>query len=190
MASERQIMANRLNARLSTGPRTKEGKVQVSQNAVTHGLRGCGGLLASESPEEFFEMRESVLAELVPESVLERELADRIVSIVWRLRRVPSFELAVLAWVQARERSQSSYTIGDPQLPGDPTAPLVTEYRDTRLVLGRSVDAFLSKDLSGKLGRYETTLQRQMSALFSELRKMQARRTEAVQSRNGLHVLK
>ena len=110
MASERQITANRLNARLSTGPRTKEGKVQVSRNALTHGLRACGGLLASESPEEFFEMRESVLAELVPESVLEKELVDQIVNIVWRLRRIPSFEAAVLAWVQARERSQSSYS--------------------------------------------------------------------------------
>jgi hypothetical protein len=56
-------------------------------------------------------------------------------------------------------------------------------------VLGRSLDAFLAKGLAGNLGRYETTLQRQLSALFGELRKMQTRRTEAAPSRDGLHVL-
>ena len=156
---------------------------------MTHGLTAYGGLLAAESPKVFFEMRESVLNEIVPVGAIESELADRIVSILWRLRRIPAFEAAVFAWVQARERSQSSYTIGNPRLPGDPTAPLATEYKDIQLVLGRSLDAFLAKDLSGKLGRYEATLQRQLSALLSELRKMQARRKEDAQSRDGLHVL-
>ena len=133
-------------------------------------------------------MRESIFEELVPESALESELADRIVSILWRLRRIPAFEAAVLAWVQARERSQSTYSVGNPRLAGDPTAPLAADYKDIQLVLGRSLDAFLTKDLSGKLGRYETTLQRQLTALFSELRVMQARRKEVPQSRVGLHV--
>ena len=74
-------------------------------------------------------------------------------------------------------------------MPEDPTAPLVNDYKDKRLVLGRSLDAFLAKGLAGKLGRYETTLQRQLSALLSELRKMQVRRKEAAQSRDGLHGL-
>jgi len=189
MASERQIAANRANARLCTGPKTAEGKALVGRNAIIHGLTAYGGLLASESPEEFFEMRASILDELVPASALESELVDRVVGILWRLRRIPAFEVAVLAWVQARERSQSSYSIGNPRLPGDPGAPPAADYKDRQLVLGRSLDAFLAKDLSGKLGRYETTLQRQLSALFSELRAMRARRKEAAQSRNGLHVL-
>lgn len=189
MVSDRQITANRLNARFSTGPKTVEGKAQSSRNAVTHGLTAYSGLLGAESPKEFFEMRESVLDELVPEGAIESELADRIISILWRLRRIPAFEAAVLAWVQARERSQSTYSVGNPRLAGDPTAPLATDYKDIQLVLGRSLDAFLTKDLGGKLGRYETTLQRQLSALLSELRKMQARRQEAAQSRDRLHVL-
>ncbi len=189
MASERQIAANRLNARLSTGPKSAEGKALSSRNAVVHGLRAYGGLLAGECPEEFTAMRASIFGELAPGSPLESELADRIVSLLWRLRRIPAFEVAMLAWVQARERSQNSYSIGNPRLAGDPGAALAADFKDIQLVLGRSLDAFLAKGLADKLGRYETTLQRQLSALLSELRLMQALRRENVQSRAGLHAL-
>ena len=38
MATEKQILANRKNARKSTGPRTAIGRSRSSQNAVQHGL--------------------------------------------------------------------------------------------------------------------------------------------------------
>jgi hypothetical protein len=38
MATERQIAANRRNARKSCGPRTPAGKARSSRNAITHGL--------------------------------------------------------------------------------------------------------------------------------------------------------
>jgi len=38
MASERQIEANRRNARKSTGPRSTSGKKRASGNAFRHGL--------------------------------------------------------------------------------------------------------------------------------------------------------
>ena len=38
MASERQIAANRLNARKSTGPRSGAGRKRASRNAYRHGL--------------------------------------------------------------------------------------------------------------------------------------------------------
>ncbi|HMF07283.1 MAG TPA: hypothetical protein VKE72_09770, partial [Methylocella sp.] len=38
MASERQIAANRRNARKSTGPRSGAGKKRASRNAYRHGL--------------------------------------------------------------------------------------------------------------------------------------------------------
>jgi hypothetical protein len=40
MASEKQIMANRANAKKSTGPRTATGKLKSSRNAYRHGLSG------------------------------------------------------------------------------------------------------------------------------------------------------
>ena len=42
MASERQIAANRLNARKSTGPRSRAGKRRASRNAYRHGLASSG----------------------------------------------------------------------------------------------------------------------------------------------------
>ena len=38
MASEKQIAANRRNAKCSTGPKTAAGKLRSSQNAYRHGL--------------------------------------------------------------------------------------------------------------------------------------------------------
>ena len=40
MATDKQIAANRANARRSTGPRTSLGKVKSSRNAFRHGLSG------------------------------------------------------------------------------------------------------------------------------------------------------
>ena len=38
MTSEKKIAANRRNAKLSTGPRTKDGRAKASRNACRHGL--------------------------------------------------------------------------------------------------------------------------------------------------------
>jgi hypothetical protein len=40
MASEKQIAANRANAKKSTGPKTATGKLKSSRNAYRHGLSG------------------------------------------------------------------------------------------------------------------------------------------------------
>jgi len=152
MATERQIAANRLNARLSKGHRTAEGKRQSSGNALTHGLMAKTNLIAGENPDELPDMRERLFEELIPKSALELELVNRIVGIVWRLRRVPAFEAALLVWIEARERTQSTHILNSPRLPGDPGSPSAHESGKNQLVLGRSIEAFLKKDLSGKLG--------------------------------------
>jgi hypothetical protein len=45
MATERQIVANRINAQMSTGPKTEDGKLASRCNAVKHGLAGRGVVL-------------------------------------------------------------------------------------------------------------------------------------------------
>jgi len=88
MSTEVQILANRRNAQKSTGPRTSEGKSAVSQNAVKHGLLVRQDVISSESQADFDLYREQMLDELAPVSPMESMLAERIVSLSWRLKRV------------------------------------------------------------------------------------------------------
>ncbi len=50
MTTPRQVEANRLNARKSTGPRTAAGKDRSRMNAVTHGLSARTLILPDEDP--------------------------------------------------------------------------------------------------------------------------------------------
>jgi len=92
MSTQSQILANRSNAQKSTGPRTSEGKAAVSQNAVKHGLTAAHDVISSESQAEFDLHRDQILAELAPASPMESMLAQRIVSLSWRLKRICSIQ--------------------------------------------------------------------------------------------------
>ena len=87
MSTEAQILANRRNAQRSTGPRTSEGRAAISQNAVKHGLLTRQDVITSESQADFDLYREQMLAELAPASPMESMLAERIVTLSWRLKR-------------------------------------------------------------------------------------------------------
>jgi hypothetical protein len=87
MSTEAQIRANRRNAQKSTGPCSREGKAAVSQNAVKHGLLTRHDVISSESQANFDLYREQMLDELAPVSPMESMLAERIVSLSWRLKR-------------------------------------------------------------------------------------------------------
>jgi hypothetical protein len=87
MATEAQILANRLNAQKSTGPQTTEGKDAVSQNALKHGLTASQDVISSENQADFDLYRDRMLGELDPDSPMESMLAERIVSLSWRLKR-------------------------------------------------------------------------------------------------------
>ncbi len=87
MSTEAQILANRRNAQKSTGPRSRQGKAAVSQNAVKHGLTARQAIISSESQADFELYRDWMLSELAPASPMESMLAERIVSLSWRLNR-------------------------------------------------------------------------------------------------------
>lgn len=128
--SERQLAANRANARKSTGPRTPEGKEQVSTNAIKHGLIAHRLLLPNdpeESAAELEALRARFQEEIQPQSVLEQILIERLAACYWRLRRIYQFETNSI--LRARDESHTvwaemarSYTqirCFPAQLPGD-----------------------------------------------------------------------
>jgi len=87
MATQAQILANRQNAQESTGPKTTQGKATVSQNAIKHGLTAQKTVIPGENPADFELYRYEMLEELDPLSPMESMLADRVVSLSWRLKR-------------------------------------------------------------------------------------------------------
>jgi len=177
MATERQMAANRLNGQRGAGPKTPEGKAVASRNRVTHGLTSASGLLPGEKLDDFSDLRARVHAELAPDSAIEMELAERIASLLWRLRRVPAFEAALLAWANACKEKASLFA---------PDEPRLTNWREPDrqrpaavhgiLAFGRSLDGFLKGGVGGRLSRYENALQRALSGSMLELRRMQTRR--------------
>jgi hypothetical protein len=86
MATEKQINANRKNAQKSTGPKTAEGKAAVSKNAVKHGLF-TDSLIRGENPADYAVFHNEMLADLKPVGAVETMLAERVISLWWRLRR-------------------------------------------------------------------------------------------------------
>jgi len=88
MATKAQIIANRRNAQKSTGPRSQKGRAAISQNAVKHGLLTRKDVICSESQADFDLYRRRILDELAPDTPMECTLAERIVSLSWRLKRI------------------------------------------------------------------------------------------------------
>ena len=87
MSTDAKILANRLNARKSTGPRTDQGKAIASRNSIKHGLLARQAVISSEDQAEFDLYRNLLLAELAPATPMESILTERIITLSWRLRR-------------------------------------------------------------------------------------------------------
>ena len=78
MASQKQIEANRKNARRSTGPKSPEGKAVSAQNATKHGLRAQPAAVLESTQNLSFE--EATYADLKPIGAVDKELAGTWIS--------------------------------------------------------------------------------------------------------------
>ena len=107
MATRRQLEANRANAKRSTGPRSADGKAKSSKNSLAHGLTAQDIVIADEDPEEFERLRAGLQADFEPTSTIELELVERLAGLLWRLRRIPVLEGALL---DARREETSTGT--------------------------------------------------------------------------------
>ena len=92
MTSFKQIDANRRNAQKSTGPITREGKLQSRRNAVRHGLTAETVVGALEDAEDYKAFEAAIITDYDAQSAVERELVLRLASLLWRLRRATTIE--------------------------------------------------------------------------------------------------
>lgn len=166
MASRRQLAANRANAELSTGPRTPQGKARSSLNALTHGLTAQTVILEDEDPEEFERFRKEVFEYFRPHPLPERELVERIAVIMWRMRRIPKFEAALIKSRRESVREEFSNPIS-----------LLFEKRsqDLDVITGWAlIQDSGHENALGKLSRHEAALMNQLKQTLQLLQMMQS----------------
>ena len=111
MSSARKVAANRRNAQKSTGPRTLSGKAIASMNAVKHGLAARTPVVPGESPADFQAYATRWLDDLRPAGPMQEFLAERVISVTWRLRRVGKLEAALFEPDGGREGGSLSKLI-------------------------------------------------------------------------------
>ena len=66
MASEKQMVANRANAKRSTGPKSTQGKALSRMNAYRHGLTAETIVIGDEDPRAFDILRAELEEEYDP----------------------------------------------------------------------------------------------------------------------------
>src|SRR5262245_45812536 len=96
MATEKQVAANRQNAKNSTGPRTEAGKRRSRRNALRHGLTAETVIGVHEDAAAYRALQRAVNADYWPQTNFETELIGRLVSLLWRLRRAVAIESGLL----------------------------------------------------------------------------------------------
>jgi hypothetical protein len=189
--SAARLLANRVNAQRSTGPRTAAGKATASANALRHGLRSERVVLPGEDPRAFDAWRLALIEELQPARVLEWLAVDRIVTLAWRLRRAPAIEASVMrrqVWVESCTRLTYPPVDGLEDPEADPAALEAAMHArdDADDDLGGAVEAMARQsDGLSTLSRYETRLERSLYRTLAWLNDLQARR----QARHAIHAV-
>lgn len=88
--------ANAQNAKLSTGPRTEEGKAASSRNALKHGLTATEVVVAPGQEAEFAAYRDDLRQDLGPQGAAEMEIFNRAIHAGWNLHRIREMESAMM----------------------------------------------------------------------------------------------
>ena len=188
MATEKQIAANRLNAKNSTGPRTDAGKRHSRRNTIRHGLTAETIIGVLEDPAAYKALQRAIHTDYRPRTNFELELVARLVSLLWRLRRAVAIESGLLnihaetigKRKDAATRLEVFYRLIRPLTPAVQTDgnQRCSEFDDTsnpsrtahtvkpdvtRACIARSFLRLASTDGKGfeRLGRYEMSLWRQ-----------------------------
>ncbi len=178
MTTSKKIASNRANARKSTGPKTQAGKQVSRRNSLIHGLTAEVLLLDHEDPAEFEALRDAIYADYLPpppRNAVSLEMADQLSMTLWRLRRLPAFERALVAWVAHRMHATHDAPSGatPESKPAKSSVALVPTGLSLakvaqgdgglqRLQIGRALEALLESNALGKLGAHQARLFNEM----------------------------
>jgi len=203
MSSEAQKLASRRNGSRSNGPITHQGRAVSAKNSLKHGLLSRAILMPNEDAEAFAEFAEELGADLNPVGALESELAERIIGISWRQRRLSKIEMGILtlryAAIEAKRTSQKMTeqisleqrsSDGEP----DPLEITIANREEFKQLVAENqlYDAAMTSDPATlglafvndcqqenalqKLSRYEGSMERSLYRALHELQRLQAAR--------------
>jgi len=171
MATEAQVSANRSNAAKSTGPKTTQGKAVVAQNAIKHGLLARQNVIMGEDQQEFDLHRGEFLDELAPAGTMETFLAERIVSLTWRLRRAERVQNEVFDSLLAQELKESMRAFLDELSPKDEERLRRDPGTDPTYAVGRMIAKdYLNAMVLDRLQMYERRIEHSLCRIIKELR--------------------
>ena len=154
MRSEQSLEANRANAKRSTGPTTNSGKARSKMNALKHGLSAKAIVIEGEDPREFEALRAGLERDFEAPTVIERELVEHLAALLWRQRRGPRFEAAIIQRI---------------------LCDLLYSERDkTREI----ANGLIGDDILTKLARYEMNLANRIDRTINQLERLRASRLE------------
>ena len=155
MSSKQRLEANRANAKRSTGPSTESGRVRSKMNALKHGLSAKAIVIEGEDPGQFEALRAGLERDFEAPTVIERELVEDLSVLLWRQRRVPRFEAAIIQRI-----------LRDPITDDDEKTMEVARY-------------LIRDDILTRLSRYETNLMNRISRTLNQLHDLRASRVDA-----------
>ncbi len=149
----------------STGPRTPEGKRRSCVNALRHGLTGRVVVLPSEDMDAYHAFCAELIADLAPETPVERQYAQTFCDTQWRLNR-------------ARAIEDSMLSLGHFEAAGDIDAdhPQVHAALTAARVFREDSKSFVNLSL------YEQRLQRTLKESLRQLQELQTKRIAARQT--------
>jgi hypothetical protein len=157
--SDAQLAANRANAEKSCGPKTEEGKLISSHNAVKTGLTGRTIVLPTDDVAAYQSLVALMIQQFAPGTDYESHLVQRMTDTEWRLLRIPTLEAGFLALGRKELAAQCS---------GDST--------DLEILIQRTYE----KDFRN-LALQERRLRSYLKADMAELRRLQAERLAAAE---------
>jgi hypothetical protein len=167
--SQAQAAANAANSRLSTGPKSEQGKRASSANSIRHGLTAKQVVLPGEDATDYEDLRASLLADWNPANTQEAILTDQIAQHAWRLQRARRVETRSLQlFCPSMEPT--------PVLPGEIHLRVPADH-DEAVMLGFHDYA---ADLD-KLRRYEAAIERSYYKAIGQLQKLQIDRRKQEQ---------
>ena len=180
MTSDKQLKANRYNSTKSTGPRSQAGKARSRLNSRRHGLTAKTLIIVGENAEDFDQLRAELFEEYDPRSALQIELVERLSGILWRLRRVPIFEAAILGALHAQADEEKLWSEMGNHSDEEEDEEKADRGASVHLGVAFMKDGW--NDALGKLARHETTLMNALAKTLQMLLLLQQQQKIAIEA--------